>query len=225
MSDWVVLMPLKRLDDAKSRLAVPRTVHRRHVVRRMAEIVAATAGESPMVHAVVIVTTEDWDQRAAPVLVVREPPGLGLNAALSYAAGVIHDRWPDLPIVTLPADVAAMTAPELDGCLAAASEHRRAVVADHRGTGTVLLTAAASARLDPRFGGDSRHAHVCSGAVDLTEQVEAPLLRRDIDTTSDLVALRRRIGLPPGLHSALRRAGWDAVDHADDPVGIGPIPA
>jgi 2-phospho-L-lactate guanylyltransferase len=222
VTDWVVLLPLKRLTRAKSRLALPRPSHRPDVVRRMAEAVATAACRAAGVGTVVVVTDEDWDQAAAPALVVREPAEPGLNAALSHAAAVVGRRWPDRPVAALPSDVAAMTAPELGACLAAASHHRRAVVADHGGTGTVLLTATPGVRLDPRFGPDSRQAHVLSGAVDLTRQVDAPLIRMDIDTTHDLLALHRRVRHLPGLEAALRRAGWDGTTTGSATTSRGP---
>lgn len=206
--DWVVLIPLKRLHMAKSRLLLPRHGQRAHVVRAMAETVALTASQVPGVRSVAVVTDENWDQHVAPALVIREPPESGLNPALCWGAQVIQRLCPGRGVAILPGDAAAMTEHELQACLEAAAPYGRALVADHLGTGTVLLTAAAGVPVEPMFGVGSRRAHVRSGAVDLTAGLDVPLLRRDLDTADDLDALHERLRELPRLDRALRRAGW-----------------
>jgi 2-phospho-L-lactate guanylyltransferase len=85
------------------------------------------------------------------------------------------------------------------------------MVADHEGTGTVLLACRPGVALDPGFGPGSRLAHLRSGAVDLTPGLEVPLLRRDLDTAADLTAIETRIPGLPRLDRALRAAGWTAA--------------
>lgn len=70
----------------------------------------------------------------------------------------------------------------------------RRFVADAPGTGTVLLTTAAGAPLDPRFGPGSAAAHAGSGAVALVGDWHS--LRRDVDTPADLAAAAA-LGLGP----------------------------
>jgi 2-phospho-L-lactate guanylyltransferase len=215
--EWVVLIPLKRLTDAKSRLgcAVPR--HRQGIARAMAETVVATASRVPAVRHVVLVTPEPWDQDAVPAVVVPEPPASGLNTALAHAARAIASSWPGHGVAALLADTAAGTTEELGACLGAAAPHRRAFVADGAGTGTVMLTAGPGSELRPCFGEDSRRAHAGSGAVDLTDRLHVPLLRRDLDTAADLAAVAERLPALPRLDAALRQAGWTGQGFAARP--------
>jgi 2-phospho-L-lactate guanylyltransferase len=204
---WVLLLPLKRLRHAKTRLSVPMPAGRERLVRAMAETVAATAAQAPPVHEVVVVTAETWDHHAVPVHVFPDGGG-GLNRALSEAARTAGRRWPQLGLATLLADAAAGTAEELTRCLDAARHHPRTIVADHLGTGTVLLTAGPGVPMAPRFGPGSRRAHVRSGAVDLTDRLRVPLMRRDLDTPGDLAAVADRLRALPELDRALRHSGW-----------------
>jgi 2-phospho-L-lactate guanylyltransferase len=206
--DWVVLVPMKRLFLAKSRLDCPLPAHRPDVARAMVETVVATAVDVPSVRQVVVVTDEPWHHGAAPVVVVPDGGRQDLNGALSRAAEYVARRWPHSAIAAVPGDVAAVTVHELAAGLSVASAHRRSVVADHAGTGTVLLTCRSGVALDPRFGHDSLSAHVRSGAVDVTAQLDAPLLRRDLDTADDVAAVSERIPALPHLEAALCAAGW-----------------
>jgi 2-phospho-L-lactate guanylyltransferase len=206
--EWVVLLPLKRLSLAKSRLTCPGPGHRQAVARAMAETVALTASQVSGVGQVVVVTDEHWDRAAAPVELLPEPRGGGLNAALGHAAATLVARRPDRAVAALLADTAAATVEELSACLAAAARHPRAFVADAEGAGTVLLTAAPGIALRPRFGVGSRVAHDRSGAVDLTDELDVPFLRRDLDTAADLSAVAGRLLDLPRMAGALRDAGW-----------------
>jgi 2-phospho-L-lactate/phosphoenolpyruvate guanylyltransferase len=209
--EWTVLIPLKRLDHAKSRLSGFTQQHRRDVARAMAETVATTAAQVHGVDHVVVVTDEAWDHSAAPALVLPEVGAGGLNAALADAARTVARRWPNHGIAVLLADTAAATADELSACLSAASEHQCSMVADHEGTGTVLLAHRPGVGVEPRFGPGSRLAHQASGALDLTHGLDVPLLRRDLDTVADLTAIATRIPGLPRLDRALRAAGWTAT--------------
>jgi 2-phospho-L-lactate guanylyltransferase len=223
--EWVVLIPMKRLADAKSRLGCAVPQHRRSIARAMAETVVSTASRLPAVRHVVLVTPERWDQDAAPAIVVPEPPTPGLNRALAHAARAIASSWPGLGVAALLGDTAAGTTEEVGACLAAAAPHRRAVVADGAGTGTVMLTAGPGAELGPSFGENSRRAHVGSGAVDLTDRLHVPLLRRDLDTVADLAAVAGRLAALPRLDAALREAGWTGRGFETGPrSGASPVP-
>jgi 2-phospho-L-lactate guanylyltransferase len=221
-AEWTVLLPLKRLHRAKTRLSGFSPRDRSDVARAMAETVATTAAQVPGVDHVVVVTDEAWDHSAAPAVTLPETGARGLNAALADAARTIAGRWPDHGIAVLLADTAAATVEELSACLAAASAHERSMVADHEGSGTVLLACLPGIALDPRFGAGSHLAHLRSGAVDLTHRLDVPLMRRDLDTVADLTAVETRILGLPRLDRALRAAGWTATR---TPVPTAPRPA
>jgi 2-phospho-L-lactate guanylyltransferase len=203
----VVVVPVKPLPAAKSRLARP---DRAEVALAMA-VDTVTAARAAGVQ--VVVVTDDDRARAAlaapAVLVVGDEPDAGLNPALDHGASVAAARWPERGVAALSADLPALRPDALRRALAAASGHRRAVVADAAGTGTVLLTAAPGAALRPAFGPGSRDAHTGDGAHDLTDELGPAVasLRRDVDTVADL---RDALALGAGPRTA-RRAGRAAA--------------
>ncbi|HMA47032.1 MAG TPA: 2-phospho-L-lactate guanylyltransferase [Frankiaceae bacterium] len=183
---WVVVVPVKPLGMAKSRLV--RSDRAALALAMATDTVAAARAAG----AEVVVVTDD--PHAAAVLagpgvrVVADEPDAGLNPAVAHGAAVATARWPDRGVAALAADLPALQAEELRRALSAAAAHERALVADAAGTGTVLLTARPGAALRPSFGRVSRAAHVAAGARDLTDDLGAGVagLRRDVDTLEDL---------------------------------------
>jgi 2-phospho-L-lactate guanylyltransferase len=210
---WSVVVPVKRLPVAKSRLADPRRAPADHVALALAlalDTVRAAAG-SPAV-ARVLVVTDDADAaravRTLDALVVRDEPDAGLNPALAHGAAAARRLAPDDGVAVLSADLPALRADELTAALTAAARSARAFVPDAAGTGTTLLAAAPGAELDPRYGPGSRDVHRASGAVELAG--DWPSLRRDVDTAADL-AEAAALGLGPATR------GWLASHPAEDP--------
>ncbi|MGI5213610.1 2-phospho-L-lactate guanylyltransferase [Plantactinospora sp. CA-290183] len=208
---WTVLVPVKRLDAAKSRLrgAADGVPHERLALALAEDTVGAVLGCAP-VREVLVVT---GDRTAARVLgglgarIVAEPPGGGLNAAFDRGAALAAEGW----VAALTADLPALRATDLTGALRAAAAGPPGVrhfVADAPGSGTVLLTAGPGVPLDPRFGGDSAAAHAASGARPLTG--DWPTLRRDVDTPADLRAAAA-YGLGPRTTALARWAVTAAV--------------
>jgi 2-phospho-L-lactate guanylyltransferase len=185
---WAVVVPVKRLAVAKTRLAVP-THERVLLALAMAEDTVRACAAASLVSQVVVVT-DDPDgavmAEAAGALVVSDEPDAGLNPALRHGAAAAGRGRDDVRIATLSSDLPAVQASDIDAILASAARHERAVVADTAGTGTVLLTAASMAAFEPKYGDNSRLAHVEAGAVDLTPLATAGL-RRDVDAVADLV--------------------------------------
>ena len=189
---WVVLLAVKPLSLAKSRLARP---DRPALTLAMAADTAAAAARVGAVEAVVVVTDdEDAGSLLSPVaVVVPDTPAAGLNPALLHGAAEAASRWPEAGVAVLAADLPALRPAGLAAALALAAGHMRAVVADAGGSGTVLLSASSGVTLTPVFGPDSRYRHLDEGAVDLTDLlpggehgVVAAGLRRDVDTAADL---------------------------------------
>lgn len=217
---WVVVLPVKPLRLAKSRLAHPR---RAALALAMAtDTVAAARRAGPEVAAVVVVT-DDPDARDlltdAGAFVVADRPDAGLNPALTHGAEVAAEGWPGRGIAALSADLAALRPDHLRRALAAAAHHDRAVVADAQGTGTVLLTARAGVRLQPAFGPGSRQAHTATGARDLTGSLGGHVagLRRDVDTVADLTEALA-LGAGPATLEVLRGPTRAALTAADGPT-------
>lgn len=194
---WGVVVPVKRLAVAKSRLASFGDQQRQALALAFAADVVLAA----VAVAQVLVVTDD--ERAAALLtslgaiVVADGPDAGLNPALAHGADLLKARSPQLGIATLSADLPALRAPDLAAALRAVGAGQQAFVVDHSGLGTTLLAAAPGVRLVPAFGAGSRQAHLSSGALEL---VAAESLRLDVDTPADLAAA---VALGVGPHTAL----------------------
>jgi 2-phospho-L-lactate guanylyltransferase len=190
--EWSLVIPVKRLEVAKSRIALP-AAERADLALAMATDTVAAAVACALVARVIVVTD---DARAVAALtgpgvtIVADAPDAGLNPALRHGAAASAGSR----IVAVSADLPALTAADLTTVLVAAGNHARGVVADESGTGTTVLTAASEADFVPSFGAASFRAHLCNGSVDLTA-IAAPSVRRDVDT---LAGLRDALGLGVG---------------------------
>ncbi len=207
---WVVLLAVKRLELAKSRLDRP---DRSMLTLAMAADTASAAASVETVEAVLVVSDDEQARELlAPLaVVVPDSPAAGLNPALVHGAAEAAARWPQSNLAVLAADLPALQPPALAEALSLASLERRAIVADAGDTGTVLLTATHSVRLEPAFGPASRNRHLSSGAVDLTHALASAEvsagLRRDVDTSHDLEIA---VALGVGPHTARVLADTDS---------------
>jgi 2-phospho-L-lactate/phosphoenolpyruvate guanylyltransferase len=198
---WSVLVPLKVLTQAKSRLAALAGERRGELALAIAcdTVAAVRACEEA---ARVIVITDDQVAGAAlaglGALVVPDEPRDGLNAALRHGAGHAASRWPASGTAALSADLPALRAGEIGRALRAASAWPTAFVADAAGDGTTLYTAVPGAEFRPAFGLGSRARHAAGGARRL-DLGDVPGLRRDVDTPADL---RGAVALGLGPRSA-----------------------
>ncbi|SCG57558.1 2-phospho-L-lactate guanylyltransferase [Micromonospora halophytica] len=197
---WTVVVPVKRLDAAKSRLrgALPAVPHEELALALAADTVRAAVA-CPAVAEVLVVTDDPAvaaTAGAAGARAVPDRPDAGLNAAFRHGAEVAGRGW----VAGLTADLPALRPAELAAALLAAATDTpgvRRFVADAPGSGTVLLAAPPGVALEPRFGIGSAAAHAAGGALPL--HGDWPTLRRDVDTAADLTTAAR-LGLGP--HSA-----------------------
>jgi len=189
--DVVVLVPLKRLGLAKTRLALPAGIRRALALAMAADVVAAARQVAS-----VLVVSADPDAAGLGVPVLGDAGG-GLDAAVASAAARVTG-----PVAVLAADLPAVLPDELALALAVARRHPTAVLADTPGTGTCLLTASVGSGLRPSYGAGSLARHVGLGAADLTPGLAVPGLRRDVDTLADLRAAAR-LGLGPATTALL----------------------
>jgi 2-phospho-L-lactate guanylyltransferase len=186
---WSVVVPVKLLRTAKSRLQVFEPTDRAALALAMALDTVAAAVACAEVAEVVVVTDDEQVAIAANGLgarVVADEPAAGLNAALVYGATIARERGPSGNVAAVAADLPAMQPVELARVLAEATGVARAAVADADGDGTVVLTAVNGEALNPAYGEGSLERHRREGAVVL--DVDAPGLRRDVDTVTDLRA-------------------------------------
>jgi 2-phospho-L-lactate guanylyltransferase len=185
---WSVLMPVKVLAQAKSRLAALAGERRGELALALAcDTVTAVLGVEEAAR--VIVITDDQVAAGAlaglGALVVPDEPHDGLNAALRHGAGYASSRWPGSGTAALSADLPALRAAEIGRALRAAAGWPAAFVADAAGDGTTLYTAAPGTPFRPAFGLGSRARHAAGGATEL-DLPGVPGLRRDVDTPADL---------------------------------------
>ena len=198
---WSVLIPVKVLARAKSRLAELAGPRRGELALALAcDTVTAVLRVGQVARAVVI--TDDPAAADAltrlGALVIPDEPDDGLNAALTYGAAVVAGKWPGSGTAALSADLPALRPLELTRALTDAAAWPNAFVADAAGDGTTLYTAAPGAAFRPAFGLASRARHAASGAAEL-ELKGIPGLRRDVDTPADL---RGAVELGLGRHTA-----------------------
>jgi 2-phospho-L-lactate guanylyltransferase len=219
---WCLVVPVKRLGLAKSRLIGPEVsapLRERLALAFATDAVTAALGAAGT--AGVLVVTDD--STAAKVLggvgalVVPDEPDAGLNAAFRFGARIARREFgEDVGIVAAAADLPALRSDELDVALGrvaagqtgeSGQPGKRHFVPDAHDIGTTMLFAPPGMDLEPRFGGPSRAAHAATGAVEITGH-DISSLRRDVDTAEDLAA-----ALELGVGSATT-AVWEAGNRA-----------
>jgi 2-phospho-L-lactate guanylyltransferase len=188
---WTVVIPLKPLARAKSRLAdTADDGLRPGLALAFAQDTVAATLACEAVRDVAVVTDDAVAGRELAALgagIVPDEPGGGLNAALAHAAAVVRASRPESPVAALNADLPALRPLELARVLNAAAQFPRAFLPDAAAIGTTLLAAAPGRELRPVFGTDSRARHRASGAAELRlDAVDS--VRQDVDTGDDLRA-------------------------------------
>lgn len=220
--EWSLVVPLKPLAAAKSRLAEAVGPVRPGLALAFAQDTVAAALSCEAVRNVTVVTDDPLAGAALSALGARvqaDSPAAGLNAALRHGADVVRRRHPTAAVAALNADLPALRPAELAAVLrAAARRPGRSFLADAAGIGTTLLAATAGTALAPAFGGPSRARHRASGAHEIVLP-DVDSVRRDVDTGEDLAAA---LVLGVGPHTrALLRPGLRAAPQ-EGPTGPGP---
>jgi 2-phospho-L-lactate/phosphoenolpyruvate guanylyltransferase len=210
---WTVLLPVKVLAQAKSRLALLAGERRHELALALASDTVSAVLACPEVARVIVVTSDpvagprlsslgahiipealpgarDRDDRAGPR---PSPDGSQhlLNSALLHGAAVAARRWPGTGLAALTADLPALRPAELATALRAASETAgasgAAFVPDAAGLGTTMYAVVPGGEFRPMYGGASRARHAAGGATELALDGIAGL-RQDVDTPDDLRA-------------------------------------
>ena len=195
---WSLVIPVKVLAQAKTRLTGIAPERRSRLALAMAADTVAAALQADSVAAVLVVTDDPEVRELTAGLgavVLPDAPGAGLNEALGYGAAYAHQRWPARGLGGLAGDLPALRPTELTAALGAAAELGVAFVPDADGTGTALYAVVPGAAFRPRFGRASRRRHLDGGAREIGG-VALEGLRRDVDTVDDLRAAAA-IGLGP----------------------------
>ncbi|MFD7815191.1 2-phospho-L-lactate guanylyltransferase [Streptomyces sp. NPDC059785] len=204
---WTLVVPLKALARAKSRLSdTAGDGVRPGLALAFAQDTVAAALACAAVRDVAVVTDDAAAGRELAALgarIVPDEPAGGLNAALAHGAAVVRARHPESAVAALNADLPALRSAELARVLDSAAEFPRAFLADAAGIGTTLLAAAPGRELLPAFGPASRARHRASGAAELTlDSVNS--VRQDVDTGADLRAALA-LGVGPRTAKAAAR--------------------
>jgi 2-phospho-L-lactate guanylyltransferase len=197
---WSVVIPLKGLDHAKSRLVTRLTGGSGDVTPRgrwalaMALDTLDAAARCDAITTVFVVTADDRVAQATTegrVLLVDDPGG-GLDTAINAGCAAAVAAFDSAAvaaeyrhIAVLVGDLPALRADDLATALVRCAMVARAVVSDRTGSGTTMLTARQGQLPEPHFGPESRRRHIESGATDVSDSV-ADSLRCDVDTAEDL---------------------------------------
>jgi 2-phospho-L-lactate guanylyltransferase len=222
---WTVLLPVKVLARAKSRLAVLAGERRHELALALASDTVSAVLACPEVARVIVVTSDpvagprlaalgalivgevNGEVNGDPAELARQLPAESadgsqhaLNAALLRGAAVAVRRWPSSGLAALTADLPALRPDELATALRAVSPVNQgaAFVPDAAGVGTTLYAVPPGKRFRPMFGGASRARHAAAGAVELALDGIAGL-RQDVDTPDDL---RSAVALGVGPRTA-----------------------
>ncbi|MET0998634.1 MAG: 2-phospho-L-lactate guanylyltransferase [Marmoricola sp.] len=198
---FALLMPVKTLTLAKSRLDVPQPAQREPLMRAFALDAIAAASQATGVARVYVVTDEPGFEVHGAVRLPDEGDG-DLNRALHHASVRVRLLDPSMAVAAMCADLPSLDPADLDAGLAAGLTPRW-FVADASGSGTTLLAAGPGVDLDPHFGVGSARRHEESGASPV--RAELRTLRMDVDTEADLAAARE-MGIGPHTTRALESA-------------------
>jgi 2-phospho-L-lactate guanylyltransferase len=205
---WSLVIPVKRLSAAKTRLAPLPTGRRADLALAFVHDCVAAALAAPLVSRVLVVTADEVAAEGLGklgALIVPEPPeppepsrergADRLNAAIAHGAAYSRLERPDLRVGALTGDLPSLRTEELSAVLGLGTAiEARSFVPDAAGTGTTLLLGAEDGTLDPRFGPESRARHARSGAAELFGVGRS--VRQDVDTLADLeAALRLGVGV------------------------------
>ncbi|MEP6759953.1 MAG: 2-phospho-L-lactate guanylyltransferase [Sporichthyaceae bacterium] len=208
---WCLVVPVKRLSVAKTRLVSVAGRHRTELALAFALDTVEAALGCDRVSAVVAVSDDPEAIKALTglgAIVVADEPNAGLNPALIHGVAVARAAHPDGGVGALSADLPALRVVELAAALSEAAGHDVSFVSDAVGKGTTLLLARRGAAFEPQFGAGSRRLHAAAGALELTG--DFPSLRRDVDTERDL-AVAAALGLGPRSRAVVGRIAADEI--------------
>ena len=213
-SGWGVVVPVKRLALAKSRLAAFGDENRERLALAFAQDVVRAAVSCELVRRVLVVTDDRAAAAALAALgadVEADLPDAGLNPALEHGVSLLREIDGRMGVATVSGDLPSLHAQDLTAALLLTTE--RSFAADSAGSGTTLLAAVAGVALRPAYGPGSAAQHRSSGARELDV---APGLRRDVDTPADLA---EAVALGVGVSTGAVAAGLDLAAAGSSPAG------
>jgi 2-phospho-L-lactate guanylyltransferase len=200
-----VVLPVKRLDDAKHRLTAllaPR--ERRALMAAMLQDVLDALGRVAVAHELLVVT-HDADAagaaRARGAVVVADPADAGHSAAALLGIGAARDRGAER-VLLIPGDCPLLAAADVEALLEPPPTPRGhvVIVPDRVGAGTNALLLEPPEVIAPAFGPGSheRHRAAARRAGIIAETRRPASLTLDVDTPDDLRALADALAEQPG---------------------------
>lgn len=181
-SPWTVVIPVKRLDRAKTRLHP--VALRPALALAFALDTVRAAIETTGVRGVIVVTSDSRVAAAVATIgaTVIPDPGDGLNPAVRIGVATASTA----AVAVLLGDLPSLRPDDLAAALRVAAGYPLAVVPDREGSGTTLLTSTGGG-MHPRFGHGSRARHESGGHL-VIPVTPLSTLRRDVDTVQDLAS-------------------------------------
>jgi 2-phospho-L-lactate guanylyltransferase len=197
------VLPIKRLDAAKQRLAAGIDgARRRALVAAMAADVLEAVGAARSIERMIVVSGDPLVQELASEAgaeVVPDPADAGHSEAA--LAGIARAEAEGAEcVVLLPGDCPLLDPRELDRLLTAVPGSYVGIVPDRHGTGTNALALCPPGAIVPAFGEGSCERHVAAAReAGIPFGVEElPSLGLDLDTPADVIALTRALTSEPG---------------------------
>lgn len=192
------VLPVKRLDAAKQRLAAAiDEERRRELAAAMVADVLEAIGKSRGIERVIVVSGDPIAQElaaAAGAEVVPDPEDAGHVQAAQ--AGIARAEVEGAErVVLLAGDCPLLDPRELDRLLTGVPGHYVGIVPDRHGSGTNALLLSPPDVIVPAFGEGSRARHVeaARGAEVPFGIEELPSIELDLDTPADVIALTREL--------------------------------
>jgi 2-phospho-L-lactate/phosphoenolpyruvate guanylyltransferase len=197
------VLPVKRFDAAKQRLAAGIDAERRRTLAAamVADALEGIAG-ARAIERLIVVTGDPVAQELAAEVdaeVVPDPEDAGhVEAAL---AGIARAEVGGASaVVLLAGDCPLLDSRELDRLLTGVPGRYVGIVPDRHGTGTNALLLRPPGAIVPAFGEGSRERHVeAARQAGIPFGIEAlPSIELDLDTPADVIALTRELAKQRG---------------------------
>lgn len=207
------IVPVKRLDSAKRRLAVAVDgVARANLVEAMFFDVLAKLRHCKHIDDVIVVTADDRIRRQARWLgaeVLEQDEDSGHSPAAAAGIRAAAARGADR-VALLPVDCPLIDPSELDAALGPVPRSVL-IVPDRHETGTNALVVSPPTAIEPAFGPDSCARHIAlarrAGVGFAVVRIES--LALDLDTPDDFVAMRDALLLAPDKAPRTSELIWE----------------
>lgn len=195
------VLPVKRFDAAKQRLASLDEGRRRELAGAMVADVLEAIGKARAIDRVIVVSGDPLAQELASEAgaeVVPDPEDVGHVEAAQ--AGIARAEVEGAErVVLLAGDCPLLDPRELDRLLTGVPGNYVGIVPDRHGTGTNALLLSPPDAIVPSFGEGSRDRHVeAARQAGIPFGIEElPSIELDLDTPADVIALTRELEKQP----------------------------